>query len=70
MRLALLEENIESRPLWKPMHMQPVFKEADSYTNGVSEHLFNHGLCLPSGSNLTQHDLNRVLQIISNTLSQ
>ncbi|MFH6769265.1 aminotransferase class I/II-fold pyridoxal phosphate-dependent enzyme [Gaetbulibacter aquiaggeris] len=68
-RLALLEEDIESRPLWKPMHMQPVFKEADSYTNGISEHLFNHGLCLPSGSNLTEHDLNRVLQIISNTLS-
>ena len=52
------------------MHLQPVFKEADSYTNGVSEHLFNHGLCLPSGSNLSQHDLNRVLQIISITLSQ
>jgi len=64
-----LEEAIESRPLWKPMHLQPVFKEAVSFTNGVSEQLFNQGLCLPSGSNLTQHDLNRVLQIISNTLS-
>ena len=68
-RNALLEEAIESRPLWKPMHLQPVFKEAVSFTNGVSEQLFNQGLCLPSGSNLTQHDLNRVLQIISNTLS-
>jgi dTDP-4-amino-4,6-dideoxygalactose transaminase len=70
LRLALLEDDIESRPLWKPMHMQPVFKQAVSYTNGVSEHLFNHGLCLPSGSNLTQHDLERVLQILTKTLSQ
>ncbi|MFH4965344.1 DegT/DnrJ/EryC1/StrS family aminotransferase [Gaetbulibacter sp. M235] len=68
-RLALLEDDIESRPLWKPMHMQPVFKNAVSYTNGVSEDLFNKGLCLPSGSNLTQQDLERVLQIILNTLS-
>jgi len=68
-RLALLEDDIESRPLWKPMHMQPVFKDAVSYTNGVSENLFNIGLCLPSGSNLTHHDLNRVLQILSKTLS-
>ncbi len=68
-RLALLEEDIESRPLWKPMHMQPIFKNAVSYTNGVSEDLFNKGLCLPSGSNLTQQDLVRVLQIILNTLS-
>ena len=68
-RLALLENDIESRPLWKPMHLQPVFKNAVSFSNGVSEHLFNQGLCLPSGSNLTQHDLDRVLQIITNTLS-
>tara|TARA_R110002050_G_scaffold44120_3_gene105214 strand:- start:6839 stop:7930 length:1092 start_codon:yes stop_codon:yes gene_type:complete len=68
-RLALLADDIESRPLWKPMHLQPVFSKTASYTNGVSEHLFNHGLCLPSGSNLTQHDLDRVLQIIVNTLT-
>jgi len=68
-RNALLEDAIESRPLWKPMHLQPVFKDAVSFTNGVSEQLFNQGLCLPSGSNLTQHDLDRILQIISNTLS-
>ncbi|WP_166966471.1 aminotransferase class I/II-fold pyridoxal phosphate-dependent enzyme [Yeosuana marina] len=68
-RLALLADDIESRPLWKPMHLQPVFSNTASYTNGVSEHLFNHGLCLPSGSNLTQDDLDRVLQIILNTLS-
>ena len=59
-RLTLEEDNIESRPLWKPMHMQPVFVGAPAYTNGVSEELFEKGLCLPSGSNLTQGDLERV----------
>ncbi len=63
-RLALLEEDIESRPLWKPMHKQPVFKDYLNYTNGVSEDLFNKGLCLPSGSNLSQSDLDRILDII------
>lgn len=60
-RLALEKENIEARPLWKPMHLQPVFKEFPSYTNGVSEDLFNRGLCLPSGSNLSEEDLQRVV---------
>lgn len=60
-RLALEKENIESRPLWKPMHLQPVFANYPSYTNGVSEQLFNKGLCLPSGSNLSEEDLNRVI---------
>ncbi len=59
-RLALQNENIESRPLWKPMHMQPVFNKYPKYTNGVSEDLFNRGLCLPSGSNLSAEDLKRV----------
>ncbi|MFB9057619.1 DegT/DnrJ/EryC1/StrS family aminotransferase [Mariniflexile ostreae] len=67
-RLALQEEDIESRPLWKPMHLQPVFKEHPSFTDGTSEHLFDKGLCLPSGSNLTEDDLNRVLDTITNTL--
>ncbi|SFG62801.1 DegT/DnrJ/EryC1/StrS family aminotransferase [Pedobacter insulae] len=53
-------DNIESRPLWKPMHMQPVFKDAPYYGNGVAESLFENGLCLPSGSNLTTEDLARV----------
>lgn len=52
LRLQLLEKNIESRPLWKPMHLQPVFKNAPYYGGHVSETLFNMGLCLPSGSNL------------------
>jgi dTDP-4-amino-4,6-dideoxygalactose transaminase len=53
-------ENIETRPLWKPMHLQPVFEKCPSYTNGVSENLFKNGLCLPSGSNLTDDEQNRV----------
>jgi len=63
-RLLLLEDNIESRPLWKPMHQQPVFKKYLSYTDGTSEDLFNRGLCLPSGSNLTKEDLIRIINII------
>ncbi|OEK08469.1 pyridoxal phosphate-dependent aminotransferase [Flavivirga aquatica] len=66
-RLALQKDDVESRPLWKPMHMQPVFKHCLHFTNGVSEDLFNKGLCLPSGSNLSQDDLDRVLNIISKT---
>lgn len=68
-RLMLERENIESRPLWKPMHLQPVFKDFPVYTNGVSESLFESGLCLPSGSNLEQIDLNRVCGLIQEVLS-
>lgn len=60
LRLALLEDNIESRPLWKPMHLQPVFEGAPFYESGVSEDLFNKGLCLPSGSNLTSEEKERI----------
>jgi len=67
-RLALEKENIESRPLWKPMHMQPVFEKYPSYSNGVSEKLFENGLCLPSGSNLEESDLLRVAEVINKTL--
>ncbi|WP_282123428.1 DegT/DnrJ/EryC1/StrS family aminotransferase [Algibacter mikhailovii] len=66
-RLALLDDDIESRPLWKPMHMQPVFKDCLHFTNGVSEDLFNRGLCLPSGSNLKKEELNRIINIIVKT---
>jgi dTDP-4-amino-4,6-dideoxygalactose transaminase len=62
---ALKKENIETRPLWKPMHLQPVFEKCPSYISGVSENLFNNGLCLPSGSNLTLKDLDRVGDNIS-----
>ncbi|GAA3641652.1 DegT/DnrJ/EryC1/StrS family aminotransferase [Flavivirga jejuensis] len=66
-RLTLLKDDIESRPLWKPMHMQPVFKDYLHFTNGTSEDLFDKGLCLPSGSNLSQDDLDRVLNNILKT---
>ncbi len=65
-RKELEKHNIESRPLWKPMHLQPVFKDYPNYTDGVSEKLFDSGLCLPSGSNLSDEDLGRVSsQILS-----
>ena len=57
-------KNIECRPVWKPMHMQPVFSECKSYLNGVSENLFKRGLCLPSGTNMKKEDLDRVVQAI------
>ena len=63
-RLALEKENIESRPLWKPMHLQPIFKDAPFYGDGTSEKLFEKGLCLPSGSNLTAADLERVVKVV------
>lgn len=63
-RLALEAENIESRPLWKPMHLQPVFEHCQFFGDGSSEALFNNGLCLPSGSNLSDNDLNRVVENI------
>ena len=63
-RLALDEENIESRPLWKPMHLQPVFKDAPYYGNGTSERLFEIGLCLPSGPTLTDEDVERVTKVV------
>ncbi|MEA5597644.1 DegT/DnrJ/EryC1/StrS family aminotransferase [Rivularia sp. UHCC 0363] len=61
LRLALNDVQIESRPVWKPLHMQPVFAECESIGGAVSEDLFARGLCLPSGSNLTDEDLERVI---------
>jgi dTDP-4-amino-4,6-dideoxygalactose transaminase len=63
-RMALEKENIESRPLWKPMHLQPVFAHCPAYVDGTSEKLFNNGLCLPSGSNLTIEQKERVVETI------
>jgi len=60
LRLHLETENIECRPLWKPMHLQPIFENNPYYGGSVSENLFNHGLCLPSGSNLTDADRERI----------
>lgn len=64
LRIALEKENIESRPLWKPMHLQPVYKGAQFYGNGVCEKLFQNGLCLPSGSNLTSLDFERIFRVL------
>ncbi len=63
-RLALESENIESRPLWKPMHMQPVFKDAPFYGDGTCKELFKKGLCLPSGSNMTPEEFERITKKI------
>ena len=63
-RLALEAENIESRPLWKPMHLQPVFKSCEVTGGAVAEELFDKGLCLPSGTAMTDTDLHRVIDII------
>jgi dTDP-4-amino-4,6-dideoxygalactose transaminase len=63
-RLLLVEDNIDCRPLWKPMHLQPVFSGTPYYGNGTSDRLFEKGLCLPSGSNLTGRELNRVVDRI------
>lgn len=67
LRLALLADNIESRPLWKPMHMQPVFEGTPYYGNNVAETLFENGLCLPSGSNLSTSDRDRIAKIVKLT---
>lgn len=64
LRLALQGDNIESRPLWKPMHLQPVFAESPYYGNTVAERLFEKGLCLPSGSNLTDEERSRINESI------
>ena len=61
-RLALEARNIESRPVWKPMHMQPVFKDAAHVGGAVSERLFDIGLCLPSGSAMSDDEVDRVCQ--------
>jgi dTDP-4-amino-4,6-dideoxygalactose transaminase len=69
-RTSLESQNIESRPLWKPMHRQPIFQGAPAYVNGVSDNLFEKGLCLPSGSNLTEDQLQRVTSSITDIYSK
>jgi len=64
LRLAFMDDNIESRPLWKPMHMQPVFGEDPYYGGKIAETLFENGLCLPSGSNLSNDDRNRIEAVV------
>ena len=62
----MIEENIETRHLWKPMHLQPIFKDCPFYGKGVSEKLFDHGLCLPSSPALENEDIERVVDVIVN----
>ena len=66
LRLLFEKENIETRPLWKPMHLQPVFKDALYFGGNISETLFKNGLCLPSGSNLLVHDKERIKECLNN----
>ena len=68
-RLALEAENIESRPLWKPLHLQPVFANCPYYGDGLSVELFEKGLCLPSGSNLESKDLKRIVDVMQAVIS-
>ena len=63
-RLALEAENIESRPAWKPMHLQPVFADCKMYGGKVCEAIFDQGLCLPSGTNLSKEQQDRVIAVI------
>ena len=68
MRMALDAEGIESRPLWKPMHKQPVYKHVPAYVNGVSEDLFHKGLCLPSGPCVSDEDVERIINAIKSNI--
>ncbi|MCP4359247.1 MAG: pyridoxal phosphate-dependent aminotransferase, partial [Chloroflexi bacterium] len=69
-RLALEAENIEARPLWKPMHIQPIFAQYESVGGEISESLFRDGLCLPSGSDLTAADLSRIVAVVRSVHEQ
>lgn len=70
MRMALDAAGIESRPLWKPMHLQPVYKNNLCYVNGVSESLFKQGLCLPSGPCVTDEDVVYIVQEIKKAIQK
>jgi len=65
---ALEEINVESRPLWKPMHMQPLFKDAKKYVNGTSEDLYNHGLCVASSTTMTKDDVKMICEVIKKNI--
>lgn len=68
MRMALDKEGIEARPLWKPMHLQPVYKHAPAYVNGTAEALFRQGLCLPSGPCVSDDDIDRIVRAITDNI--
>jgi dTDP-4-amino-4,6-dideoxygalactose transaminase len=68
-REALQAGGVESRPVWKPMHLQPVFKDYPAYANGTAEHLFANGLCLPSGTAMPEDDIHYIAEIIKQRLT-
>jgi pyridoxal phosphate-dependent aminotransferase EpsN len=70
LRLLLADRNIESRPVWKPMHRQPVFAGCESIGGSVADDLFARGLVLPSGSNLTSSDLERVIDVARSAMTR
>lgn len=69
-RLELEKYNIEARPLWKPMHLQPIFDNCKFFGNGTSENIFNKGLCMPSGSNLTDSEFERIFEVLNKIFSK
>lgn len=64
LRISLENENIETRPIWKPMHLQPIFSSCPAYINGTSDRIFEYGLCLPSGTNMTDDDLEEICKLM------
>lgn len=70
LRLAMEEENIETRPIWKPMHLQPVFRDCPAYTDGTSEQIFESGLCLPAGPWVGVKEAQRVVDVIRKMIKQ
>jgi len=70
LRLSLEAENIESRPLWKPMHAQPLFQGAQGRLNGLSDTLFERGICLPSGSSLTDNEVERIVSLVKQAITR
>ena len=69
-RLALEKEEIESRPIWKPLHLQPVFAQAEYHGRGVSDRIFEQGLCVPSGSGMSDSERDRVISSMIKVLSK
>jgi dTDP-4-amino-4,6-dideoxygalactose transaminase len=69
-RLALESVNVESRPVWKPLHLQPLYRDARSVGGKVAEQIFEHGLCLPSGTALSLHDQERIIAVVLDLIQQ
>jgi dTDP-4-amino-4,6-dideoxygalactose transaminase len=68
LRIYMDKAGIETRPLWKPMHLQPIYADAPAYLNGVSEHLFRVGLCLPSGPMVTDEDFDYIISTLKEAI--